>query len=75
MLQSSEPASQRVGEGNLPGESFSQRLFIKRFEVLAYGAAAECWIAPIDFISRYPTLPAGIRLDDAGVDSETFALD
>ncbi|MCY1533154.1 hypothetical protein D9M68_684670 [compost metagenome] len=40
-----------------------------------YGAAAELWITPIDFISRHPTLPAGIRLDDAGVDGEACTLD
>jgi len=68
------PTGLRIGERNFLGESFSQRLFIKGFEVLAHGAAAELWIAPIDLISCHPTLPAGIRLDDAGVDSETFTL-
>ncbi|MNZ91156.1 hypothetical protein D3C78_1101300 [compost metagenome] len=69
------PTGLRIGERNFLGKSFSQRLFIKGFEVLAHGAAAERWITPIDFISRRPTLPAGIRLDDAGVDGETFTLD
>ncbi|MNE34459.1 hypothetical protein D3C80_1281830 [compost metagenome] len=69
------PTGLRIGERNFLGKSFRQRLFIKGFEVLAHGAAAERWITPIDFISRHPTLPAGIRLDDAGVDGEAFAFD
>lgn len=69
------PAGLRIGERDFLGKSFSQRLFIKDFEVLAHGATAERWIAPIDHISRRPTLPAGIRVDDAGADGETFTLD
>ncbi len=69
------PTGLRIGERNFLGKSLSQRLFIKGFEVLAHCAAAELWIAPIDLISRHSTLPAGIRLDDAGVDGETFPLD
>ncbi|CAM7187995.1 hypothetical protein ESCOCP334B_25615 [Escherichia coli] len=69
------PTGLRISERNFLGKSLSQRLFIKGFEVLAHCAAAELWIVPIDLISRHPTLPAGIRLNDAGVDGETFTLD
>ncbi len=55
--------------------SFSQCIFIKGLEVLAHCTASKCLIAPIDFIPLHPTLPAGIRLDDAGIDGETFTLD
>ena len=45
-------------------------------KVLAHGAGAQGRIAPVDrLITRYTALPAGIRLDDAGVHGKAFALD
>lgn len=51
------PAGLRIGERHLFG--------INGFEVLALGTAAERCITPIGLITRDPSLPAGIRFDDA----------